>query len=258
MGVRKAGASDCTSSCGTVTVSEVLVPRVGNGAACVDTTYSCQPGNGQCRVTVPPACPNIVSVQASSQMGNWNPENVLNTAHRTYWMSEVNGNQDEWVQFEFAEPAVVGSAEIRYNNGRQGRSPKIQGSNDAVSWDDLAEVEPWDWPNDSRNFRKGVVDLPDWAPTYKYFRYHSGPTVYVLLNHITFECVAPQPQKPNGRRLLAKVGWNLESAERTVPTISIFMLVLSASVSVCVCASCRRKESSKESCDYKIDAKFVF
>lgn len=142
------------------------------------------------------ACPDIVSVQASSQTGNWNPENLLNTAHGTYWMSEVNGNQDEWARFEFAEPAVVGSAEIRYNNGRQGSGPKIQGSNDAISWDDLAEVEPWDWPTDSDNFRKGVVDLPDWATTYKYFRYHSGPTVYVLLNHITFECAVPQPQIP--------------------------------------------------------------
>jgi len=139
------------------------------------------------------ACPEIVSVQASSQSGNWNPENLLNPADSTFWMSAVTSDQDEWVRFEFAEPTVFGSAEIRLGNGRQGSSPKIQGSNDAVSWDDLAEVEPWSWPIDSDNFRMGVVDLPESAPTYKYFRYHSGPTVYVLLNHITIHCgVVPQ------------------------------------------------------------------
>jgi len=170
----------------------------------------------------PPACPNVVSVEASSQTGNWNPQNLLNTAHGTYWMSEVNGNQDEWVRFEFAEPAVLDSAEIRYNNGRQGSSPKIQGSNDAVSWDDLAEVQPWDWPNDSDNFRMGVVDLPDSAPTYKYVRYHSGPTVYVLLNHITFGCAVPPPPCPDVVSVQASSqtgNWNpqnlLDTAHRT-------------------------------------------
>merc|ERR1719476_707627 len=87
-------------------------------------TFECAAPQPQ--IPVPPACPNVVSVQASSQTGNWNPENVLNTAHGTYWMSEVNNNQDEWVQIEFAEPAAVDSAEIRFNNGQQGSSPKIQ------------------------------------------------------------------------------------------------------------------------------------
>jgi len=56
-----------------------------------------------------------------------------------------------------------------------------------------------------------------------------------------------------GRRMLAEVGWNLESSERNVPTIAIFMLVLLVSVSLCVCVSCRRKKSAKESSDYKME-----
>jgi len=46
--VRQADASDCPDTCGTVIVNEVLVARRGNGAACVSTSYSCQPGDGQC------------------------------------------------------------------------------------------------------------------------------------------------------------------------------------------------------------------
>merc|ERR550534_316257 len=65
-----------------------------------------------------------------------------------------------------------------------------------------------------------------------------------------FEWLAHERTQSYGRRMIAEV-WNLESAERNVPKIAIFMLVLSASVSLCVCASCRRKESGKESSDYK-------
>jgi len=46
--VRQAGASDCTASCGTVVVSDVIIPQSGNGAACGQTSYSCKPGDGEC------------------------------------------------------------------------------------------------------------------------------------------------------------------------------------------------------------------
>ena len=51
--VRQAGPSDCTINCGTVTVNEVIEDQSGNGKACVDTTYSCQPGDGQCPKGIP-------------------------------------------------------------------------------------------------------------------------------------------------------------------------------------------------------------
>merc|ERR1712142_564577 len=92
----------------------------------------------------------------------------------------------EWVHFEFTQPTLVSSLKVRLNNGRQGSSPKIQGSQDGVSWDDLASFNSYDWSNDSENFRFGIIELN--APAYKFFRYHSGPTVYVLINHIEFQC----------------------------------------------------------------------
>jgi len=68
-----------------------------------------------------------------------------------------------------------------------------------------------------------------------------------------FEWLAHERTQSSGRRMLAEVGWNLESTERNVPTIAIFMLVLLVSVSLCVCVSCRRKKSAKESSDYKTE-----
>lgn len=68
-----------------------------------------------------------------------------------------------------------------------------------------------------------------------------------------FDWLAHERTQSYGRRMLAEVGWNLESSERNVPTIAIFMLVLLVSVSLCVCVSCRRKKSAKESSDYKTE-----
>jgi len=49
--VEQVGPDGCTDQCGTVTGSNVITDQSGNGAACVDTTYECQSGDGAC-----PAC----------------------------------------------------------------------------------------------------------------------------------------------------------------------------------------------------------
>jgi len=66
---RQAVASDCTSSCGSVTISEVLIAQSGNGAACVDTTYTCQPGDGHCPPDVDCVIRQAVASDCTSSCG---------------------------------------------------------------------------------------------------------------------------------------------------------------------------------------------
>jgi hypothetical protein len=123
------------------------------------------------------------SVTGSSQTGSWNSKNILSTTVGTYWMSDVNSGNEEWVTIEYATPFIGRSVTIVLNNGRQGNNPKIQGSTDGVNWINLGNFNAYDYPNDSRNFRH-INFMLDNTNEYKYYRYHSGSTVYVLIEYM--------------------------------------------------------------------------
>jgi hypothetical protein len=110
-------------------------------------------------------------------------ENVLSAEERTYWMSETNTGNEEWVELVYSQAFVATSVTIVLNNGRQGSNPTLQGSHDGLNWVELTKINSFEFPNDDRNFRH--VDITfDNDQAFKHYRYHSDSTVYVLLEYI--------------------------------------------------------------------------
>ena len=134
---------------------------------------------------------NVVNVRASSSNAGWVAENVLDPTHRTYWMSNVNSGVPEWVELEYDRAFAAKNVTIVLNNGRQGSYPEIQGSNDGVTWTSLSTFNAFDYPNDDQNFRHINFNI-DNNQAYSHYRYHSDPTVYVLLNFIQFNEQLPE------------------------------------------------------------------
>jgi hypothetical protein len=131
------------------------------------------------------AAPAVVSVTASSETQPWVARNILDTAPRTYWMSAIDSGRDEWVQTTYASPWVANHASIVLNNGREGVSPVLEGSNDGVTWTRLSSFNAFDYPNDAENFRHVEVSFVNFT-AYRIYRYHSMPSPYVLLNSLLF------------------------------------------------------------------------
>lgn len=126
-----------------------------------------------------------IKENASSVTQPWIAQNVIKAEPRTYWMSEVNSKDPQWVTITYNQPFIAQSASIVLNNGRQGTNPVLQGSIDGVNWVDLAKVSAFDYPNDERNFRHINMNI-DNDKAYCYYRYYSDPTVYVLIEHMAF------------------------------------------------------------------------
>lgn len=124
-------------------------------------------------------------IEASGYNVNWKPENVIDSSQGTYWMSPVNSNKEEWVQLTFDTPFMANQVQIVLNNGRQGSNPKIQGSKDGITWNTLATFIYYNYPNDDRNFRHITFSF-DNTEAFTYYRYHSDPTVYVLIEYLHF------------------------------------------------------------------------
>ena len=128
----------------------------------------------------------VISVNASSNTTTWVADNVLSAEEHTYWMSETNSGNEEWVVLEYDQAFVATSVNIVLNNGRQGSSPTLQGSHDGSDWIELASINSFDFPNDERNFRHVDLSFSN-DQAFKYYRYHSESTVYVLLEYIKIQ-----------------------------------------------------------------------
>ncbi|MDD9943516.1 MAG: discoidin domain-containing protein [Myxococcales bacterium] len=127
-----------------------------------------------------------ITVRATSVTAPWVPENALDPARRTYWMSDINSGNEEWVELTYGEGFVATSVQIILGNGRDGAWPTVQGSMDGKSWDELASVHAYSYPLDEHNLRHIAFDFEN-TKAYRYYRYHSHPSVYVLLQYLNFQ-----------------------------------------------------------------------
>lgn len=114
------------------------------------------------------------ATSASSITQPWVPSNVLLTAPNSYWMSLTDTGNNEWIQFTFTVVAGL---------GRNGLNNVIQGSNDGTTWTTLYTFNFSQWSQGSEMTYKDVLTP---AIAYKYVRYLSAASPYVLLDYLQF------------------------------------------------------------------------
>lgn len=124
-------------------------------------------------------------MSASSVTDPWVASNVEDSTYFTFWMSEVNSGNEEWVQISYPTAFFASRTSIVLNNGRQGTNPWLQASHDGQSWVNLATFNYWEYPNDENNMRHIDRSLNN-DQAYRHYRYHSNSTVYVLLQYLGF------------------------------------------------------------------------
>ncbi|SFD63395.1 discoidin domain-containing protein [Pseudoalteromonas denitrificans] len=127
----------------------------------------------------------VVETLASSNNAGWIAQNIVDSTSQTYWMSEINSGNQEWIELKYDKAFAANHVSIVLNNGRQGNTPKIQASTDGEHWVDLATINIFEHPNDEDNFRH-ISFYFDNNQMYQHYRYVSDPTVFLLLNYLEF------------------------------------------------------------------------
>ncbi|MCU7551219.1 family 43 glycosylhydrolase [Chitinophagaceae bacterium LB-8] len=125
-------------------------------------------------------------VKASSQLGEYAPERMLDESVKTFWIAEKNDDK-QWIEIDLQKPAKVHAIQVNYHDYKSdmyGRIPGlhhryvIEGSTDGRNWIRLVDRENSfkDTPND-------YVELSI-LQTVRYIRYRNihVPTPYLSIS----------------------------------------------------------------------------
>ncbi len=113
---------------------------------------------------------------------NWNA-NAFNETGLWWWVSEFNHNEEQWLQLDYVKPFIATQVKLGLSNAYPIADAKIQGSNDGVTWHDLADV------NKSSDTSSAVPPIEqislslDSGNAYRYYRFLAQPTDAIWLEH---------------------------------------------------------------------------
>jgi hypothetical protein len=123
-------------------------------------------------------------INAKASSYKFSAKNINNSEMGTWWVSELASGKDEWVQVGYQQAFLASQILLVVKQESQGVLPEILGSNDGLNWDFIVSISADTYPNevvDSDGFRHLDLEL-DLNMSYRYFRYVSKPSAFVLLS----------------------------------------------------------------------------
>ncbi len=126
------------------------------------------------------------SVKASSQLGEYAPDRIVDESVKTFWIAEKNDDQ-QWVEIDLQKPGRVHAIQVNYHDYRSdmyGRIPGlyhryvIEGSVDGRNWIRLVDRE-----NSYRDTPNDYIELGS-PQTVRHIRYRNihVPTPYLSIS----------------------------------------------------------------------------
>ena len=129
------------------------------------------------------------SASASSVSGAWVATNAL-VRDGTWWMSGVDTNNEEWLQYDFGSPVLISGIYAAFTNGRNGANNKIQGSTDGTTWTDLHTFDGSKFVyNINGDNQQTYANTIAASAAYRYIRLYSAASPYCMYDFVQYSGV---------------------------------------------------------------------
>lgn len=135
------------------------------------------------RVTLNTNVLQPISAWASSVSGPWVASNIF-IKDDTWWMSEIDSGNDEWVAVDFGSKVLLSSIYCSAGSNHNGGSNKIQVSIDSSNWSDIHIIYESKWQINSNN--QTYQNVISTSNAYQYARLISTVSSYCLYDFIQY------------------------------------------------------------------------